>query len=152
MNHMMAVKHDPDNGQYGDCFRAVLGYLLGLDTEDVPHFMADPDRGMDKILIDVDQWLAQRGLRYMTMPMLADNLDVLLKSLADRAPGMRFEVVGESPRHTDHCVVAQDGKIVHDPAHEGGGLIGEASTGHYWIGMILPVAVHGTSKRDADND
>ena len=35
------VKHDPENGLYGDCYRACVACLLNLEVDQVPHFYHD---------------------------------------------------------------------------------------------------------------
>ena len=37
-------KHDPDNGIFGDCYRTCLAYILGLDRDDVPHYVTTMDK------------------------------------------------------------------------------------------------------------
>src|SRR3546814_14399554 len=63
--HPQLIKHDPENGAYGDCQRTCIAVILDLHPSEVPHFCDNP-------LADRDspdwwhkrqtRWLAERGL------------------------------------------------------------------------------------------
>ena len=37
--HSQLIKHDPDNGQWGDCFRTCIACIFNVhNVTDVPHF------------------------------------------------------------------------------------------------------------------
>ena len=61
MKHIFQQKHDPENGQHGDCHRCCIAMILGLDKEDVPHFY---DVGIDteEANKNIEQFFNDRGL------------------------------------------------------------------------------------------
>lgn len=140
--HTQRFLHRPEEGQIGDCFRTVIACLLDVDPEQVPHFMADLDRPIPEIWKDVDAWLQERGLRHFTVPYQTD-VETLLKTTAKAYPGLRWELSGRSPRGSQHSVIAQDGKIIHDPHPDGGGIVGPGDDGYLWLSVLVPVAIHG---------
>lgn len=107
------VKHDPENGAYGDCFSAVLASLLHLPLEEVPVFT-------DKVTWenDVNAWLRQYGLAYI-------QISGVREWATDRGvEGMYHEIAGASPRDVDilHSCVGLDGELVHDPHPDNTGI------------------------------
>lgn len=142
--HTQRLLHLPEQGQQGDCYRTVLACLLDVEPEAVPHFMADPNLPVRKLWRQVDAWLLEHhGLRYIQLPFATDDLDAFLVQTNRVNPGVRFDLTGNSPRGTQHCVIVEDGEIVHDPHPEGGGIVGPGEDGLYWMGFLVPVAVHG---------
>ena len=107
------VLHDPDNGVYGDCYRATLATLLGLDTEQVPHFLHD---NCDVLTFNtrVSEFLSQFGLVYMSVP--AWDIPQWKKATGVTIP-LYHEIVDASPRFggIGHAVVGCDGEVFHDP-------------------------------------
>jgi len=107
------IPHDPDNGVYGDCYRATLATLLGLDTEQVPHFLHD---NCDALTFNtrVNEYLAQFGLVYMTFN--AWDIPQWKKDAGITIP-IYHEIGDDSPRFsgTGHSVVGCDGEVFHDP-------------------------------------
>jgi len=107
------IPHDPDNGVYGDCYRATLATLLGLDTEQVPHFLHD---NCDALTFNtrVSEYLAQFGLVYASfnawgMPQWKKDAGITIP--------IYHEIADDSPRFsgTGHSVVGCDGEVFHDP-------------------------------------
>jgi hypothetical protein len=129
------VKHDPENGKWGDCVRACVATVMELDAEKVPHFFED---GCDAITGNdrMRNWLAG----YRLAPFWAHydgslSRDELLETVGENSPGVPMILYG-STGEGDHVVVCQDGKIFHNPAWYGGSLIGPASHGHWTILVI----------------
>lgn len=144
--HKQRFLHRPEEGQMGDCFRIVLACLLDVDPEDVPHFMQAPeDVPVAEIWRRVDEWLAEHhGLRYLCFPFDPGDLQTWLHGMDEGWPGLRWELSGKSPRGTTHSVIVEGSKIIHDPHPEGGGIVGpDEKSGHYFMGFMLPIAVHG---------
>lgn len=137
--HTQILLHDPDRGVQGDCFRTALACLLDLNPRDVPHFWGDPSRDADEVWREVDAWLTQNhGLRRWTAAYAGD-LESLLEALKVQNPGIAFLLCGASPRGTAHQVIACDGKIIHDPHPEGGGLVGPVEDdGYFWVDVLVP--------------
>lgn len=107
------VPHDPDNGIYGDCYRATLATLLGVDTEQVPHFLHD---NCDALTFNtrVNDYLAQFRLVYMSFN--AWDIPQWKKDAGISIP-IYHEIADDSPRFsgTGHAVVGKDGEVFHDP-------------------------------------
>lgn len=116
-NYVQRVRHDPDNGQYGDCFRCCLAYVLGVTPERVPHFMAY-DMPAEQIWAEVDVWLHQHhGSALVHVPFEATPKQVV-DTLANCNPGVPapYLLGGMTTRGTAHNVVATpDDGIVLDP-------------------------------------
>lgn len=124
------VKHDPENGKWGDCYRTCLAVILGMDAADVPNFCCQvefPDT--DKYgLSAARDWLSGRGLAIFNSPFLAEvSFGELLVSLGVHSPGVPAIITGMGPRGVNHCVIAMDGKVFCDP--HTGGHVDDALTG-----------------------
>jgi len=105
--------HDPDNGVYGDCFRAVLASLLRMNIKEVPHFMIDnPD--VDTCNQRLQEFLEPMGLFFMNVA--AWDIESWKQQCKISAP-IYHEISDESPRFpgVHHSVVGCDGIEVHDP-------------------------------------
>jgi len=108
------VLHDPDNGVYGDdCYRAMLATLLGVDTEQVPHFLHD-NCDAKTFNTRVNEYLAQFGLVYMSFNVW--DIPQWKKDAGISIP-IYHEIADDSPRFsgTGHAVVGKDGEVFHDP-------------------------------------
>ena len=119
--------HKPEEGQFGDCQRAVIASLLGLSISDVPHFLQEADGDAALFWEGIQTFLSQRGLAYLTVPAASG---IAFYGLYD---GVHHEISGPSPRGngTYHAVVGCDGEIVHDPHPSRAGLAGDPSEWTY---------------------
>lgn len=116
------TKHDPDNGQIGDCFRACICSLLELPIEKVPHFATYPQ----------DQWWS-RVIDYMD----AKGYKVFCGFGAQADPkdkALYYIATGTSLRGFLHSVIYREGKLVHDPHPDGGGVVDIVD--YMWIERI----------------
>ncbi len=130
-----SIKHDPDNGLYGDCFRACIASVLEMELEEVPHFYDGFDGDMDG---DAEYKInhAKNWVRNNTDYILSD-IPILMKdqdgkeySLYDASNFLRREFSGVHVILTgksgagdfNHSVVALNGRVVHDP--NGSGVVG----------------------------
>lgn len=140
------VPHDPDNGIYGDCYRATLATLLGLDTEQVPHFLHD---NCDALTFNtrVSDFLAQFGLVYASFN--AWDIPQWEKGAGISIP-IYHEIADDSPRFsgTGHAVVGKDGEVFHDPHPTKLGLpkVTDART----IGFLVQAAPNAKDKKIAE--
>lgn len=143
--HKQLFRHDPENGFVGDCFRTALACLLDLKPEDAPHFMGNLKEPIEDAWANVDTWLdREHGLRFCIIPFkIEEDLETCLEGFFKISPGLRLEVGGFSPRGTPHSVIVEDGKVVHDPHPDGGGIVAPFEDGTYSIGFLLPTAIHG---------
>lgn len=128
-----AVKHDPPN-TYGDCVRACVAALMHRESEDVPHFFHDGDgeASFDRMRI----WLAEHGRIPAYFPYSQENtLQDVLRGVVEVYGGVEFMLFCQS-RDGDHCVIGQNGEIIHDPAWYKTAIVGPHSSG-VWIVIIL---------------
>jgi len=138
-----SIDHDPENGTYGDCFRAVIASILELDRDQVPHFFdggVSAETGYQRI----DEWLSRAGLTYLETAYPADdfiNAIDFVKVTGTSYPGFLLIVGGSVSEGVNHVVIVKDGETVHDPAVNGSGLSGPTSLGYYSIGFLVS-AVH----------
>lgn len=101
------VEHNPPES-YGDCFRAALASVLGVDAQHVPHFLED---GITVGWLDrLRAWCFARGLYHITL----DPHTTL-------PPGYHI-AFGTTEAGNQHCVV-MDGEVqAHDPSPNSTGL------------------------------
>jgi hypothetical protein len=114
---MQLNRHDPKNGVIGDCFRACICSLLEIeDIWNVPNFVKDPEWPNQ-----LYEYLKSRGY-------------TLWWSERHKPPKhVEYYIVqGVSPRGVNHSVIFKDGKMVHDPHPDGGG-IQEPYTAYLWL-------------------
>lgn len=129
------VKHDPENGTYGDCLRAVVASMLELNTEDVPHFFQDNCDGETgherlRVFLQMDDLVP-----FMVYFDGSDSLENVLESQSTINPNVHFALFCQSET-ADHVVVCCDGKVVHNPSWVQGNVTGPNSNG-YWGVMVF---------------
>ena len=112
--------HDPENGIYGDCFRAVIASLLGVSAEEVPHFLHD---NCDTTTFNsrISTYLKDFDLCYFECTVY----DIKKwKELCRITRPIYHIITDKSPRFPDtyHSVIGCDGEIVHDPHPSKSGL------------------------------
>jgi len=132
------VYHRPPDS-YGDCYRTAVACILGLEPEDVPHFIHDGD--VDKADERIAAWLEQNKLRNPAFPFKGEDFKSpkhFLEMLAFQTRGSTFLFGGMSSIGANHMVVARGSEIVWDPSPEDSGIVGPQDDGHYWIEFILP--------------
>jgi hypothetical protein len=130
------VRHDTEEGTFGDCMRAVIASVLELDADTVPHFFHDnpePEEGQRR----VREWLSERGLAQFTMHLDGSiPLEDVLEFQGAQNPGAPIILLAQSGGGTDHVVIVQDGKITHDPSWFPCGIKGPNSAG-YWSFTVI---------------
>lgn len=111
----MIVKHDPENGSWGDCTRACVASIFNLPAESVPHFCEGgelpPDaEGYMPWERRLRSWLAERGYGLLHI-QFNDRLD------AGWQQSLQFHYVrgGKTSRGTNHDTVYFGDSLVHDP-------------------------------------
>lgn len=129
-------KHDPDNGVWGDCHRAVIASLLELPIDEVPHF-CDQGKKISGPDTDDRQWLRSRGLTPINMAFPGTTtLDDVLTTVENCNPGLLFILGGTSRNGTGHSVVAGRGEILHDPSIDQSGIVGPMEDGLWWVTFL----------------
>jgi len=139
-----SIKHDPDNGTYGNCHQACLASLLELPLEEVPHFF---DKGVFEDTEDglkaQDIWLAAQGYGWVELPCTGDSLKDALNFAAKYGSKGHYILVAESKKGCGHSVVCKGNKIVHDPSYGAThGIVGpitDEDTGetYFWLCWIV---------------
>ena len=132
--HKQLFKHDPENGVYGDCGRTVIACLLDLHPSEVPHFWNGQGLAREQNE-KADKWLAAIGLRLVKWA-LTGTMDEVFGFMQHHNRGLIYVLMGTSPRDVNHVVICRDDEVLHDPSIQGGGLVGPADDGHWWIEVI----------------
>jgi hypothetical protein len=113
----MIVKHDPANGQWGDCTRACIASIFELPAHEVPHFCEGGDEpvgehGMLPWEQRLRAWLAERGFNVVWFKVQdeaeAENWD-------ERSLQFHHMRGGPGPRGVGHDTVWFGHRMVHDP-------------------------------------
>lgn len=132
------VKHDPENGQWGDCLRTAIGCLLDMQPELVPHFAAAGDKETDEIVAErVNDWLAKRRLCRITIYFSGKlSPEEACSALGAINPGIPYLFSGRSKLGSNHTVIARNGKIIHDPSPLNTGIVGPMDNDFYMIEFI----------------
>lgn len=133
----------------GDCWRACLATITGIDARTMPNFMHLGTANGDESCALARDWLRPRGLTIFSH--WADGrwpLDKVLREISAHNPGVAMILSGQAARVDDtHSVVALDGAIVHDPS--GVGLAGpqpclcgapSCNFLHWSIEVVLPLS------------
>jgi hypothetical protein len=107
------ILHDPENGQFGNCFSAVLASLLHLPIEDVPVFQEK-----ETWKKEVNKFLRPYNLAFF------DFMDYPVAAEFGGVVGLYHEQAGKTARESEcsHACVAVDGNVIHDPHPNGSGL------------------------------
>ena len=126
--------HDPDNGMYGDCQRAVIASLLNLPRDEVPHFNGIAKGDPARFWQELQGFLSLRNFAYLTLPasVLPTSGNSGAAFYGTTIP-VYHEIAGPSPRDPNvyHAVVGLNGKIVHDPHPSRAGLAGDPAEWEY---------------------
>lgn len=129
------IKHNPDNGQFGDCHRACIASILELPIEKVPHFGYDGNKDGQIFWNRINEFLHQFGLKEVQFAFEGELKDILnmMKMLN---PDIHYLLGCASKRGYGHSVVCFNDNIVHDPTlmeppHEYNKL-----DGFYWITVL----------------
>lgn len=126
------VKHDPDNGTWGDCQRICIAAILDMPAADVPHFCDKDNPGWHA---DMIAWLARRGLAYTQLGYAGDvPLEQIYEWTTKANPGVPMILQGRSSLGCNHVVVIQDGEIICDSS--GNGIVGPNSDGIWQLELL----------------
>ena len=106
-------------GENGNCLSACVASIFELPLRDVPWF-ADPAGQKTDWYHTMREFCRLTFEREPIFYFLPQNRD----GVRNMYPLDRFHLIcGRSPRGYEHAVVGFNGKIVHDPHPDGGGLI-----------------------------
>ena len=148
VKHRNLIKHDPENGQYGDCHRACFATILGLEPENIPHFYGNPDEdGQAKI----NSFLRDLGLGESTTYFQGETtVEQILEVTKQHSPGVPLILGGWSRTGCNHSVVIIDGEIYNDPTEAG--IIGPLSNGFYAVTALAVLPGYGARVIDKISD
>lgn len=132
--HKQLIKHDPENGRWGDCARTAIACILDLEPAEVPHFF-DGGVEAEEGLVQLQSWLRKLGLCLVMLPFLAENVAEALR-IGRYIKHTEHMLVGKSPRGSNHVIVCRGEEMVHDPAPQNDGLAGPTADGHYWLSFL----------------
>ena len=109
------LKHDPEEGIYGDCVRACIASLLDLLPDAVPHFFHDNCSG-ETAQRRIETFLADCGL----VPFWAGfsgemPLFDVMQYMHVANPNVYYMLYG-STRYGSHVVICRGMETMHDPA------------------------------------
>lgn len=106
------VQHNPERGEFGDCFRAMIASALELPIEAVPHFYHD---GCDGATCRnrVNAFLRTVNLAFINIA------DAPTWMREHGIAGLMHELIGETLHESSHSMLAVDGELVHDPFPNG---------------------------------
>lgn len=136
------IKHDPENGAYGDCQRTCIAVILDLHPSEVPHFLDDPTAERDSAdwwHARQTRWLAERGLaeaRFGYWPEMP--LEEVLQSASAANPNVPMILCGKSSLGSNHSVVVLNGEIVCDPS--GNGIVAPPLDDNPWEISVIGLA------------
>lgn len=134
IKHKNRIKHDPEAGQYGDCHRACVATILGLDPDQVPHFYGNWDQGEGEALLR--EFLGEFNLvQYHVLYTSEATVDEILRVTGAMGPGVPMILGGLSSAGVGHSVVLFNGEIYNDPS--GSGIVGPLPDGFYWVTVFV---------------
>lgn len=118
----------------GDCWRTAIACLLGLETDEVPHFLMWDDEPDDPLAERFGHRWWRESRRFVRRHSLSLDLaawpaDVWTKWTNTDDPGIDpptyVIATGPTVRGTNHCVIADARtlELVHDPRPGGDGLV-----------------------------
>lgn len=132
--------HDPENGIYGDCYRTVIGCLVDVPPDKVPHFSVvnGPETTGDEAWGACKEFLKEYGLISIYVQLLeVDGVQAALDRTAFLWPGIILLFNGTSRNGTNHVVIVKDGKIIHDPSPYETGIVGPLQEGYFTVELIV---------------
>lgn len=140
--HKQLLKHEPDKGIMGDCYRTAVACLLDLPPDDVPHFYANENKSDPEVRKELQNWLVKEHRLGIAAVYFNCQLSIteVMEFVGRWNPGLYYLFSGGSERDTFHVVVCRDGKMVHDPHPSGAGLIGPFQD-TYCCEFLVPAAL-----------
>lgn len=135
--------HDPDNGKYGDCYRASIASILELPINEVPNFNAIAKSDETIFWDEVTKFMESRGLTILSTQANSGRW----------LSGDTYHIIsGPSPRNNGyHAVVGHNGQIVFDPHPSNDGLVGDPMEWRYeYLVVSTPVPTQTPSNVSAN--
>ena len=131
------IRHNPEEGRYGDCFRTCIASIFEISPTEVPHFAWDDCDGAV---------MTERANEYLGLQNL-EILHISFQSNIEETLGMMahtdfwYILSGTGNLGGCHSVIAKGDMIVHDPAINADQwekpLIGPDQDGHVWVSVLV---------------
>ena len=112
------VPHIPEEGSYGDCYRACLASILELPTEEVSHFMWDGCEDTIEVRSRINSFLSKYNAISVAVPFDSTTDKPIRELMKECNPGVYYILTGISVNNVPHSVVCYEDTIVNDPAPE----------------------------------
>jgi len=130
--------HKPDEGVFGDCFRTCLAVLLGVDADEVPHFL----RSGTFDDAEYEQWLKSNELHLIRVTFPGETPQENVMFTADQmGGGLPYLLSGYSRTPSNHVVVAKGNEIICDPSLTESGIVGpmrhDNGSQDWWIEWLV---------------
>lgn len=138
IKHTQHFLHDPDNGVYGDCWRATVACLLRLPVDAVPHVCNGPDDG--KASERMRAYLDSQNCALIQVPFSGEmSLEQILEYVGSVsvAGGLHWCLMGTSRTGCNHVVICKGSEIVHDPSITQSGIVAPSSDGLWWVEWVV---------------
>lgn len=139
--HKQLCEHNPNNHQYGDCFRTVLACLLDLEPEQVPHFVelypSDSQKESPEMRAHILKFLKEHDCSLFDIPCqhYGPPEEIMKFIEALNGENMCYILSGMS-RNTAHSVICKGSSVFWDPSPASIGLTGPIE-GVYWISLLI---------------
>lgn len=140
--HICTIKHDPENGKFGDCLRASVASILDIENvNDVPHFYHDgcePETGDERFRA----WLLSRGLAPFVL--FFDGViprDEIMQCMAVTNTDINYLLFGLNADGVDHVVICRNDKIIHDTAWFKTEIVKSQAHGMWSVMVFVPVVL-----------
>lgn len=139
--HKAIEEHNPPHS-IGDCLRTVLGCMVNVKPEHVPHFaklhyndLDDSDAMTDRI----QGWLEIYGYHMVCMNFGDPGSP---QEAMDRFGGDKliWSLGGMSKNGVPHVVICHNHKILWDPSPMDSGIVGPMADGTYQIIILVPLS------------
>jgi len=112
--HIQRIKHDPENGQYGDCYRTAIACLLDVEPEEVPHFcipeISDPHDLMSHWLLEY------KKCSIFTSVFSGDNTYKEVLQYVEFNNKNIYYLLSARSKIANHIWICINNEIVHDPS------------------------------------
>ena len=135
------IRHDPANGQFGDCARSCVAALLDKDPLEVPHFGEGCRGDVDADVFDnrIADYLRTEGLAHVVFAVAGTPKETM-EMMAQSNSGV-FYMLGCTSPTAHHYVVCRGNKLVCDPADYPGGIdvMRADDNGLCWLLLLIPL-------------
>ena len=139
--HEQRIKHDPENGLWGDCFPTSLACILDLEPDEVPHFYAGfPDEASDEEYYqkedEIEDWLDVQGYQRIIIYFSGEvTLDDILHGFGAKNPDLLYLVTGNTQIDVNHIVICWGEEEIHNVGNSV--ITGPCSKSELWMVTIL---------------